>query len=128
LGILALRDFLYPSIELSLILARSFTVDKIASLHGTASDAFQNVAARILLNPRDMQRLGLSEGDAVEVSSKTKLVIVQVQLDEATPEGLGVMPPSPWVFALITESKITQGTTITVKPTKKTITPFDSLP
>ncbi len=125
---MALRDFLYPSLELSLVLARSLTVDKIASLHGTASNAFQNVAANITLNLLDGQRLGLHEGDAVEVSSKTRQVVVQVQLDEVTPEGMAMMPPSPWAFALVTEDEVSQGIAITVKPTKNTITPFESLP
>ena len=125
---LALRDFLYPYLEVQLILARALDVDEVQAAKGSLSKEYQEVAARITVASRDAQRLNLKEGKKVEVSSKAGSVVVRVKLHENQPEGMVIMQPSPWAFAVIQKIVPSQGTQVIITPTKKPITSIKQLP
>jgi len=124
---MALRDFLYPYIEVHLILARALDVDEAQAGHGSLSKDYQKVAARITISFRDAQRLNVKEGDMVEVTSKTGSVVVIATLHQNQPEGMVVMPPSPWAFALIESMFSSQGTRVSIKPSKGPVTSINKL-
>lgn len=125
---MALRDFLYPQLEVRLLLARALDVDEAQASHGTQSKEYEKVAARITISVRDAQRLGIKEGNFIEVSSKVGNVIVRTQLKENQPEGIVVMQPSPWTYAVIESMVSSQGTEVIIKPSKGPITSSMDLP
>ena len=125
---MVLREFLYPSLELRLVLARALDVDMVVAAQGTLSKVYQKMAARLTLSKLDAQRLGLKEGEAIEVKSKNGKIVVRACLSEKTPEGLAVMPPSAWANALLSNAPPYQGIPISIKPTKKPITRVEKLP
>jgi formylmethanofuran dehydrogenase subunit D len=125
---MALRDFLYPHLEVYLILARALEGDEALVGLGSLSKEYQKVAARIRIASRDGQRLGLKEGDAVEVSSNSGNVVVIANLQENQPEGMVVMQPCPWAFAVIETMVPSQGTKVIIKSSKSPITPIGQLP
>lgn len=125
---MGLRDFLYPQLEVRLVLARVLDVDEAHVSQGSLSKSYQECAARITISSRDAQRLNLEEGHLVEVNSDNGQVVVRAKLQENQPEGMVVMPPSPWAFAVIEAMVPSQGTMVTIKPSKGKITPIDKLP
>lgn len=124
---MALRDFLYPHLEVTLILARALDVDEAQAGFGSLSNEYQQVAARIRISPRDAQRLNLKEGNHVMVSSDTGKVVVVAEIQSDQPEGMVVMHPAPWAFALIKAMIPSQGTEVTIKPSTEPVTPIDQL-
>ncbi len=124
----ALRDFLYPTLELKLVLARRLDVDTAAAKHGTLSATYREVAARIRLSTPDAQRLNVKAGDTVQVKSKTGEVVVQVHVDDKTPEGVAIMSPGPYANTLLPTSLPHQGTPITIKPVDAAVTLVEELP
>ena len=125
---MTLRDFLYPQLEVRLLLARALDVDEAQASQGTLSKEYEKVAARITISARDAQRLGIKEGNFIEVSSKAGNVIVRTQLKENQPEGIVVMQPSPWAYAVIESMVSSQGTEVIIKPSKGPITSSTKLP
>ena len=125
---MALRDFLYPQLEVRLLLARALDVDEVQVSQGSLSKEYEEVAARITISVRDAQRLGIKEGNFIEVSSEVGNVIVRTQLKENQPEGIVVMQPSPWAYAVIESMVPSQGTEVIIKPSKGPITPSSKLP
>ncbi len=125
---MALRDFLYPQLEVQLILARALDVDEVQAAKGSLSKEYQEVAARITISSRDAQRLNLKEGDRVEVRSEIGHVVVRAKLLETQPEGMVVMQPSPWAFAVIQAMVPSQGTKVIIKPSKGPVTSIDKFP
>lgn len=125
---MALREYLYPTLKLGLVIARALDVDMALAGHGSGSKEYEQVAARISLCPRDAHRLGLKEGKTVQLMSKTGQVVVRVRVDESTPEGLAVMPPGLWTNALLPSKLPHQGIRITLKSTKEPVTSLKKLP
>ncbi|MFW9984827.1 MAG: molybdopterin dinucleotide binding domain-containing protein [Candidatus Odinarchaeota archaeon] len=125
---MALRDFLYPQLEVRLLLARALDVDEVQASQGTLSKEYEKVAARITISVRDAQRLGIKEGNFIEVSSEVGNVVVRTQLKENQREGIVVMQPSPWAFAVIESMVSSQGTEVIIKPSKGPITSSTDLP
>jgi len=125
---MGLREYLYPALELKLVLARSLDVDSAAAGQGTLSKAYQEAVARVTLSTRDAQHLGLKEGTPVQVASKSGQVVVRAHLDTNASDGLAVMAPSPYASALLGASPPYQGTSVTVKPATGPITSLKALP
>ncbi len=125
---MALRDFLYPQLEVRLLLARALDVDEVQVSQGTLSKEYEKVTARITISVRDAQRLGIKEGNFIEISSKVGNVIVRARLKENQPEGIVVMQPSPWAYAVIESMVPSQGTEVIIKPSKGPITTLAELP
>ncbi len=119
---MALRDFLYPYLEVRLILARALDVDMVQVGKGTLSKEYQEIAAQALISNKDAQRLNIKTGDFVELESRTGKVVVAAQVKDNQPEGLIVMQPSPWAFAVIESISSSQGTKVTIKPSKGSVT------
>ena len=125
---MALRDFLYPQLEVRLLLARALDVDEAQVSQGTLSKEYEKEAARITISTRDAQRLGMKENNYLEVSSNAGRVIERTQIKEKQPEGIVVMQPRPWAFAVIESMIPSQGTEVTIKPIKGPITSPKDLP
>lgn len=125
---MALRDFLYPQLEVRLLLARALDVDEAQVSHGTLSNEYEEVAARIIVSTRDAQRLGIKEDNCIEVNSETGTVIVKVRIKDEQPEGIVVMQPSPWAFAVIESMVPSQGTKVIIKPSEGPVTSSTDLP
>lgn len=126
--VVTLREFLYPTLELGLVLARRLDVDTAAAKHGTLSPAYQEAAARIKLSVLDAQRLDVKEGEAIQVTSKTGEVVVQVHIDDKTPEGLAIMSPGPYANALLPAALPHQGIRVAIKPIDGAVTRVEELP
>lgn len=125
---MGLREYLYPALELKLVLARSLDVDSAAVAQGTLSKAYQEAVARVTLSARDAQHLGLKEGATVQVASKTGQVVVRAHIGPDASDGLAVMAPSPYASALLGASPPYQGMSVTVKPATGGVTPLKTLP
>ncbi|MFX1319326.1 MAG: molybdopterin dinucleotide binding domain-containing protein [Promethearchaeota archaeon] len=124
---MALRDFLYPYLEVILVLARALDVDEAQAAFGSLSEEYQQVAARIRIAPHDAQRLNLKEEDHVLVNSDIGSVVVVAEIQSDQPAGMVVMHPGPWAFALIEAMIPSQGTEVTIKPSTEPVTPLDQL-
>jgi formylmethanofuran dehydrogenase subunit D len=125
---MGLRDFLYPQLEVLLVLARALDVDGVQFGKGTLTPEYQELAARITVAPGDAKRLNLSEGANLAVESKTGQVVVMVRIQENQTEGIVVMQPGPWAFAVIDSMETSQSTTVIIKPSQEPITSIQELP
>lgn len=97
---MSLGDFLFPNVELKLIIARSFKTD-IEVARGIPSDRYTNETAIVRLHHSDMQKLSLKEGSTVSLKSSSGSVVVKAIADDKTPEGHAVMPQGLWALALV---------------------------
>lgn len=125
---MGLRDFLYPQLEVRLIIARALDADAAQIGRGSLSPEYQDQAARIKVAPGDAKRLNLQEGANIEVNSKTGQVVVQVRIEEKQPEGIIVMQPGPWAFAVINSMQTSQNTKVVIKPSQDPVTSIQELP
>ncbi|MFX0107216.1 MAG: molybdopterin dinucleotide binding domain-containing protein [Candidatus Hodarchaeota archaeon] len=128
---MALGDFLFPHIELKLVIARSFEVD-IEAVSDKTSKEYQDLAARVVIEEGDMKRLSLKDGASVLVTSEVSSVVVRAFSATRSSEGLAIMPPSAWSMALVPippENSPPQlhGISVTLKGTKEKVTTLDSL-
>jgi formylmethanofuran dehydrogenase subunit D len=128
---LSLGDFLFPKLELKLVIAHSSDTE-IKAARGKTSDEYIDSAARIRLNESDLKRLNLKENDVVEVKTKTGKIVVSAYIDEGVNSGMAVIPYSPWALALVdlpSDSSNIQlhGIRIEVSKTEEKITSLDEL-
>jgi formylmethanofuran dehydrogenase subunit D len=124
---MALGDFLFPQLELTLSTVHEFEVD-VEAVSDRMSKEYQSLAARVHLNDSDMKRLKLNDGDTVSIASKTAAVIVQAFTKETLNEGIAIMPRSPWAMKLVpVPSGSLHGIAVTVKGEKKEVTPIGDL-
>ena len=75
---MGLRDFLYPQLEVRLVLARALDVDEAQASQGSLSKQYQECAARITISSRDAQRLNLEEGQLVRDAHRLKGIPVTI--------------------------------------------------
>ena len=97
---MALGDFLFPHVELKLVVAPSFEAD-IAATGNKYSQEYIDAAAVVTLHKSDLQKLGLQDGKNVQLKNKTGEIVVRAFGSDKATEGYAVMPPSPWVMALV---------------------------
>ena len=97
---MALGDFLFPNIDLKLVIAPSFEAD-IAATGDKYSKEYIDAAAIVTLHKSDLQKLGIEDGKNVSLKNKTGSIVVRARVSEKAKEGLAVMPPSPWAMALV---------------------------
>ncbi|MHA1907208.1 MAG: molybdopterin dinucleotide binding domain-containing protein [Candidatus Thorarchaeota archaeon] len=97
---MALGDFLFPHVDLKLVVAPSFEAD-IAATGDKYSQEYIDSAAIVTLNKSDLQKLGLKDGKNVNLKNKVGNIVVRAFGSEKATEGLAVMPPSPWAMALV---------------------------
>ncbi|MFX0045681.1 MAG: molybdopterin dinucleotide binding domain-containing protein [Candidatus Hermodarchaeota archaeon] len=128
---MSLGDFLFPQVELKLVIAHSFETD-IEAVRNKMSTEYLESAARVSLSTGNLKRLGLKEGDAVSVESKTGKVVVKAFPDEKLEDGLAVMPRSPWALSLVAvpsdgESVQLHGIPVAVTKSSDKVTSLDSI-
>ncbi|MDF1538928.1 MAG: molybdopterin dinucleotide binding domain-containing protein [Candidatus Thorarchaeota archaeon] len=97
---MALGDFLFPHVELKLVIAHSFETD-IASTGDKTSKEYIETAARVELHKSDLQKLGLQDGKNTNLKTKTGSVVVSAFGSDKATEGIAVMPYGPWAMALV---------------------------
>jgi formylmethanofuran dehydrogenase subunit D len=129
--ILSLGDFLFPKLELKLIIAHSSDAD-IKAARGKTSDEYIDSAARIRLNESDLKKLNLKENDIVSAKTKTGNIAVRADIDEGVNPGMAIIPYGPWALALVdlpADSDTVQlhGFRIEVSKTDEAVTTLDEL-
>jgi formylmethanofuran dehydrogenase subunit D len=128
---MALGDFLFPHLELKLVIAHSFEVD-IEAEKDKSSKEYQDLAARASFSKSDFQRLGIKEGGSVNIKSNTAQVVVSGFIDERLGDGVASMPRGPWALSDVavptdgSPSKM-HGIQVTAKKTDDKVTSLDSL-
>ncbi|MFW9980709.1 MAG: molybdopterin dinucleotide binding domain-containing protein [Candidatus Thorarchaeota archaeon] len=128
---MALGDFLFPHVDLKLIIARSFETD-VESVKDKYSSKYQESAAIVRLNKGDLQRLGLKDGGSVSVEAKAGSIIVRAFSDDKVPVGSAIIPHSPWALALVSVPKDgsppqMHGVSVTLTRTDDRVTSLDEL-
>lgn len=102
-----------------------------AEIGKTSDDYLQNVA-QIQLNQSTMERLGVSDGDAVEVVTQFGTAVVSCHISDID-ETMGFMPYGPWSNLLIgsdtqsTGMPDSKGIPADVRKTEKGIESVDEL-
>ncbi|MHA1924980.1 MAG: molybdopterin dinucleotide binding domain-containing protein [Candidatus Thorarchaeota archaeon] len=128
---MALGDFLFPHLDLKLVIAHSFEVD-IEGKKDKISDEYRNLAARAYFSKSDFQRLGIKEGGSVNIKSGTAQVVVSGFIDERLEDGVASMPRGPWALSIVavpsdgSPPKI-HGIKVTATRTDDKVTSLDSL-
>jgi formylmethanofuran dehydrogenase subunit D len=128
---MALGDFLFPHLELKLVIAHSFEVD-IEAEKDKRSKEYQDMAARASFSKSDFQKLGIKENGSVTIKSDTAKVVVSGFIDERLEEGVTSMPRGPWAFSLVAvptdgSPPKMHGIQVTATKTDEKVTSLDSL-
>jgi formylmethanofuran dehydrogenase subunit D len=128
---MSLGDFLFPNVELKLIIVRAFKTD-IEATRGIPSDRYTNETAVVHLHHSDMQKLSLKEQSSVSLKSPSGSVVVKAIADDKTPEGCAVMPQGPWALALVaipegTSPPTKHGIAVTATRSTEDITSVENL-
>jgi len=97
---MALGDFLFPHIEMKLVIARSFESD-IAGAEDKLSQEYIDATAKVDLHKSDLQKLGLKDGKNANLKSSVGSIVVKAFGSEKATEGIAVMPHGPWALALV---------------------------
>jgi formylmethanofuran dehydrogenase subunit D len=97
---LSLGEFLFPRLELTLVIAYSSDTE-IKATRGKNSEEYTESAARIRMNESDLKRLNLKEHDTVSVKNKIGNIVVRAYIDSSINSGTALMPYSPWALALV---------------------------
>ncbi len=96
---MSLLELLYPKVELLLVTVRT-SEQGIALEKGKFSSEYVNSTATIFLNKQDFKKLGIKEGELVEVSSSHGSTIVKAYVSDETVPGMAFMPCGYWSNAL----------------------------
>ena len=64
--------------------------------HGKFSREYQDLSAVILLDSGDLKKIGVKDGDFVEIKSEEMNVVVAAKESEEEHSGIGYMPESAW--------------------------------
>lgn len=128
---MALGEFLFPKLELKLVIAHSSDTE-IKAARGKSSNEYLESAARIRLNESDLKRLSLKEHANVEVKTKKRKIVVSAYIDAGVNSGMAVIPYGPWALALVdlpSDSSDIQlhGIHIEVSKTDEKVTSLDEL-
>jgi len=68
--------------------------------HGKFSSEYQELSAVIVLDPVDMAKIGVKDGDLVEVLGGEGAVVVRAKESEKEHPGIGYMPEGAWANVL----------------------------
>ena len=96
-------------------------------------ESYERVSARLWMSPADMDRLGVRDGDCVEVYSEIATVVVRTKTFHKCKNGIGYMPPSPYSTSLTRYDWITvpmlnlRRIEATIHKTENSITPLLAL-
>ncbi|MFW9965751.1 MAG: molybdopterin dinucleotide binding domain-containing protein [Candidatus Thorarchaeota archaeon] len=128
---MALGDFLFPHLDLKLVIAHSFEVD-IEAERDKSSKEYQDLAARASFSKSDFQKLGIKEGGSVKIKSKAGQVVVGGFVDERLENGVASVPRGPWALSLVAvptdgSPPKMHGIQVTATKTEEKVTSLDSL-
>jgi len=93
---------------LEVVLITGRTVGQGESIEKKLSDKYMKQAAVIELNEKDMQALGVKDGDRVKVISNSEKVVVYAKSSNLD-RGIAFIPMGPWANALIPEGTDSTG-------------------
>ena len=68
--------------------------------HGKFSSEYRELSAVIVLDPEDMAKIEVKDGDLVEVLGEDGAVVVRVKESEKEHPGIGYMPEGAWANVL----------------------------
>ena len=68
--------------------------------HGKFSREYQELSAVIVLDPGDVAKIGVADGDLVEVTSEAGAAVVRAKESEKEHLGIGYMPEGAWANVL----------------------------
>ena len=68
--------------------------------HGKFSREYQELSAVIVLDSGDMAKIGVKDGDLVEIKSEVGVVVVRAKGSEKEHPGIGYMPEGAWAYIL----------------------------
>lgn len=103
------------------------------SVKGKNREEYKEKVAVAYLSKKDMEKLGLKNGENVKLASDTGFVVVKALESEEVLEGEIVMPPSPWLNRLIKPELgeggilINRNLKVLAEKTVEKITDMDSL-
>jgi len=90
-----------PNLSVTLVTGRSLAQAKSREAGRFSEDYVRNVAV-CELNPEDLQALGITHGQNVQVATKTGSVILKANIaSQALPRGVIFLPYGPWANLLI---------------------------
>lgn len=64
-------------------------------------EEYRERSAAVWMSAADLEALGLKEEDRVELASTAGRVVLQAQLDEELPQGMGYIPTGPYASRLV---------------------------
>ncbi|RLG52512.1 MAG: tRNA CCA-pyrophosphorylase [Thermoproteota archaeon] len=96
---MSLMELLYPYVNVSLLVVRTTEQGK-ASMEGKPSELYADAVCCVYMSKADLEKLGVKEGKAVEVSTEAGSVAVVAKVDSELHEGLAYMPVGPWANAV----------------------------
>ena len=68
--------------------------------HGKFSSEYQELSAVIVLDPGDMAKIEVKDGDLVGIKSEVDAVVVRAKESEKEHPGIGYMPEGAWANVL----------------------------
>jgi len=68
--------------------------------HGKFSSEYQELSAVIVLDPEDMAKVEVKDGELVEVLGDAGSVVVRAKESEKEHPGIGYMPEGAWAYIL----------------------------
>ena len=68
--------------------------------HGKFSSEYQELSAVIVLDSGDMAKIGVNDGDLVEVLGEEGAIVVRAKESEKEHPGIGYMPEGAWANIL----------------------------
>jgi formylmethanofuran dehydrogenase subunit D len=90
-------------VEVSIVAVRDIFQDE-AGRKSRFSEEYKNLSALIILDKQDMIRLGVKDGQKLQVKNDVGMVIVAAKTSEDEPHpGLAFMYNSPWSNQLVSD-------------------------
>lgn len=86
---------------LDAILITGRTINQGATIENKTSLDYQNATAYCELNPDDIQKLGISPGSNVSVTTDHGDVVVKLKENRGNPDNIAFIPMGPWANAVV---------------------------
>ncbi len=96
---MSLLKLLVPKVEIAICSVRS--VEQSIGKAERGLKGYIETTAVILMNKKDMSKIGVKNGDNIKISSASGTVIVKVYETDETKPGLALMPNGPWFNAIL---------------------------
>lgn len=85
-----------PEFEIMIVTYPDIFQTESALKHGKFSREYQDLSAAIILDPGDLEKIGVKDGDNVKISSEHGSVIVAARKSEKEHPEIGYMLGSAW--------------------------------